>query len=94
MLRMFAVASLVMLGASPIPNAAAPGAIPAIASTPVHDADFHGTPSARDTMNESLAHMAIRAATPGADAASLSQRDRFALLVLLSLHGNAGATGR
>lgn len=92
MLRMFAVASLAMLGASPMSSAAAPGTNPA--STGIHPVAFRGVPAAQDTVTASVAHMAMRAVSPEAQAMPLSQRDRLALLVLLSLHGEAGAAPR
>lgn len=104
MLRMLAVASLTLLSASPMPKAAAFAPVAAtaitpiagapIATAPIERAVFHGGPSARDAMNESIAHVAVQAATPGADATALSQRDRLALLVLLSLHHGGGAASR
>jgi hypothetical protein len=55
-------------------------------TNPVQLAAYHGA-SADNAMNESVARMAIHGATPGADAKSLSRRDRLALLVLMSLKG-------
>lgn len=90
MSRVFAIASLAMLGASPMPKVAALVSVPAIAAAPIERAVFQSGSSARDAMNESVARMATHAATPGANGASLSQRERLALLVLLSLHRNSG----
>lgn len=93
MLRIFAVTSLALLGMSPTPSGAISRAVPVKVAAPIARTAFRAGPSAQDTMNESIARMTMQAATPGADATSLSQRDRLALLVLLALHHDPGATG-